>query len=147
MTPRPFLSIRPCRKHTSGRISRLSASQAGKPALLFGQPPEPNCVAIPNATGSVSDFVLRAASGKWRSPFAPETIIFSGPVETIFAGERRSSMPARFVDLDRQTPMFLPYDLREWVPACHIVHCYAQVRPKWRQPFDEEHGGRSPTGS
>jgi len=32
-------------------------------------------------------------------------------------------MPARFVDLDRQTPMFLPYDLREWTPADHIVHC------------------------
>jgi len=31
-------------------------------------------------------------------------------------------MPARFVDLDRQTPMFLPCDLREWVPAGHIVH-------------------------
>lgn len=31
-------------------------------------------------------------------------------------------MPARFVDLDRQTPMFLPYDLREWVPDGHIVH-------------------------
>ncbi len=31
-------------------------------------------------------------------------------------------MPARFVDLDRQTPMFLPYDLREWVPAGPIVH-------------------------
>src|SRR5260221_7398562 len=31
-------------------------------------------------------------------------------------------MPARFIDLDRQTPMFLPYDLREWVPEGHIVH-------------------------
>jgi transposase len=31
-------------------------------------------------------------------------------------------MPARFVDLDLQTPMFLPYDLQEWVPAGHIVH-------------------------
>ncbi|MSU64899.1 MAG: hypothetical protein EXS38_02085 [Opitutus sp.] len=31
-------------------------------------------------------------------------------------------MPARFVDLDRQTPMFLPYDLRDRVPAGHIVH-------------------------
>ena len=31
-------------------------------------------------------------------------------------------MGARFVDLDRQTPMFLPYDLREWVPGGHIVH-------------------------
>jgi transposase len=31
-------------------------------------------------------------------------------------------MPARFVNVDRQTPMFLPCDLREWVPAEHIVH-------------------------
>ena len=31
-------------------------------------------------------------------------------------------MPVRTVDLDRQTPMFLPYDLREWVPEGHIVH-------------------------
>ena len=31
-------------------------------------------------------------------------------------------MPARFVNLDRQTPMFLPCDLREWIPADHIVH-------------------------
>ena len=31
-------------------------------------------------------------------------------------------MPARFVNLDRETPMFLPYDLREWVPGGHIVH-------------------------
>jgi hypothetical protein len=23
------------------------------------------------------------------------------------------------IDLDRPTPMFLPYDLREWVPAGH----------------------------
>jgi transposase len=31
-------------------------------------------------------------------------------------------MAARFVNLDRQTPMFLPCDLREWVPQDHIVH-------------------------
>lgn len=31
-------------------------------------------------------------------------------------------MATRFVNLDRQTPMFLPCDLREWVPAKHIVH-------------------------
>ena len=31
-------------------------------------------------------------------------------------------MAARFVNLDRQTPMFLPCDLREWVPENHIVH-------------------------
>src|SRR6266436_1320146 len=32
------------------------------------------------------------------------------------------SMAARFVNLDRQTPMFLPCDLREWVPAGQVVH-------------------------
>jgi len=31
-------------------------------------------------------------------------------------------MAARFLNLDRQTPMFLPCDLREWVPGDHIVH-------------------------
>src|SRR5947209_719494 len=31
-------------------------------------------------------------------------------------------MPARFVNVDRDTPMFLPCDLREWVPADHIAH-------------------------
>jgi len=31
-------------------------------------------------------------------------------------------MSARFVNLDRQTPMLLPCDLREWVPDDHSVH-------------------------
>lgn len=31
-------------------------------------------------------------------------------------------MPARFVTVDRQTPMFLPCDLREWLPADPLVH-------------------------
>ena len=31
-------------------------------------------------------------------------------------------MSARFVTIDRQTPMFLPCDLSEWVPESHIVH-------------------------
>jgi len=31
-------------------------------------------------------------------------------------------MAAHFVNLDRQTPMFLPCDLREWIPQEHIVH-------------------------
>lgn len=31
-------------------------------------------------------------------------------------------MPARFRIIDRDTPMLLPADLREWVPANHIVH-------------------------
>ncbi len=37
-------------------------------------------------------------------------------------GGDRISMAARFLNLDRQTPMFLPCDLREWVPGDHIVH-------------------------
>jgi hypothetical protein len=31
-------------------------------------------------------------------------------------------MPARFVSVDRQTPMLLPPDLREWVPEDDPVH-------------------------
>jgi len=31
-------------------------------------------------------------------------------------------MPARFVNIDRLTPMFLPCDLRQWVPENHIIH-------------------------
>jgi len=31
-------------------------------------------------------------------------------------------MPARLINLDRQTPMFLPCDLREWIPDDHLVH-------------------------
>ena len=31
-------------------------------------------------------------------------------------------MAARFVNIDRDTPMLLPCDLRDWVPADHIVH-------------------------
>ena len=31
-------------------------------------------------------------------------------------------MATRFVNLDLQTPMVLPCDLREWVPGAHIVH-------------------------
>lgn len=37
------------------------------------------------------------------------------------SGEDQIFMPARFVNIDRQTPMFLPCDLREWVPEGHIV--------------------------
>src|SRR5213082_2849602 len=36
--------------------------------------------------------------------------------------EDRSGMATRFVNLDRQNPMLLPCDLREWVPDGHIVH-------------------------
>lgn len=32
-------------------------------------------------------------------------------------------MPARLLKIDRQTPLFLPCDLRAWVPSAHLVHC------------------------
>ena len=31
-------------------------------------------------------------------------------------------MAARFVNIDHDTPLLLPPDLREWVPANHLVH-------------------------
>ena len=31
-------------------------------------------------------------------------------------------MAARFVLVDHDTPLLLPPDLREWVPASHLVH-------------------------
>ncbi len=33
-----------------------------------------------------------------------------------------TSMPARFVNLDRDTPLLLPPDLRDWVPQNHLAH-------------------------
>lgn len=35
---------------------------------------------------------------------------------------RPSIMPARFVNIDRNTPMLLPPDLRDWLPQDHLVH-------------------------
>ncbi len=29
---------------------------------------------------------------------------------------------ARFVNIDRETPLLLPCDLRDWIPSDHIVH-------------------------
>ena len=31
-------------------------------------------------------------------------------------------MPARFVNIDHDTPLLLRPDLRDWVPADHLVH-------------------------
>lgn len=31
-------------------------------------------------------------------------------------------MPARFVNIDHDTPLLLPPDLRDWVPSDHLVH-------------------------
>jgi transposase len=31
-------------------------------------------------------------------------------------------MATRFVSIDRQTPLLLPPDLRDWVPADHLAH-------------------------
>lgn len=35
---------------------------------------------------------------------------------------RLRSMATRFVSIDRETPLLLPPDLRDWVPASHLVH-------------------------
>ena len=31
-------------------------------------------------------------------------------------------MPARFVNIDHDTPLLLPPDLRDWIPRDHPVH-------------------------
>jgi len=31
-------------------------------------------------------------------------------------------MATRFVSIDRDTPLLLPRDLRDWVPADHLAH-------------------------
>ncbi|MDR1588142.1 MAG: IS5/IS1182 family transposase, partial [Treponema sp.] len=31
-------------------------------------------------------------------------------------------MSARFVNVDRDTPLLFPADLREWIPENHLVH-------------------------
>ena len=31
-------------------------------------------------------------------------------------------MPARFVNIDHDTPLLLPPDLRDWLPKAHLVH-------------------------
>ena len=31
-------------------------------------------------------------------------------------------MAERFMNIDRDTPMLLPVDLREWLPEDHMVH-------------------------
>ena len=43
-------------------------------------------------------------------------------IEQSRGGTDPKVMPARFVTLDRQTPMFVPCDLRDWLPADYIVH-------------------------
>jgi hypothetical protein len=36
-------------------------------------------------------------------------------------------MPARFVNIDHDTPLLLPPDLRDWVPEDHLVHCIMEA--------------------
>ena len=36
-------------------------------------------------------------------------------------------MPEKFINIDRDTPMFLPPDLRDWVPEGHLVHFVLEV--------------------
>ena len=54
-------------------------------------------------------------------------------------------MPARYVTVDRETPMLLPPDLRDWVPADHLVHFVIDAigEPDVRMPRVNEQGSGS----
>ena len=54
-------------------------------------------------------------------------------------------MAARFVNVDRQTSMFLPCDLRDWLPADHIVHFLLDAGEQL--PLSLFHGNARGTGS
>ena len=54
-------------------------------------------------------------------------------------------MAARFVHLDRQTPMFLPCDLRDWLPAKQVVHFILDAVEQI--PTAHFHGNHHGTGS
>ncbi len=41
-------------------------------------------------------------------------------------------MGAKFVCVDRDTPLLMPPDLREWVPKNHLVHCIRPPSPIYR---------------
>ena len=47
---------------------------------------------------------------------------FQKYVEQTGSERHQNSMPAPLVNIDRQTPMFLPCGLREWVPTDRRVH-------------------------
>jgi hypothetical protein len=38
-------------------------------------------------------------------------------------------MPARIVNIDHDTPLFLPPNLRDWVAAGHVAHFIVEGRP------------------
>ena len=42
-------------------------------------------------------------------------------------------MGAKFVNIDRDTPMLLPPDLRDWLPEDHMVHFILEV---WYVSYD-----------
>jgi transposase len=54
-------------------------------------------------------------------------------------------MSARFVNLDRQPPMFLPCDLRAWVPTGHVVHFILEAVEQL--PLSHFHVNHRGTGS
>jgi len=40
-------------------------------------------------------------------------------------------MAERFVEVDRNTPMLLPADLRDWVPEDDLVHFVLEAVGSW----------------
>src|SRR5687768_12725066 len=58
---------------------------------------------MPGAFSAIQQIIIMS-SGKWRA-----NCLVHG-------------MATRFVNIDRDTAMLLPPDLRDWVPANHLVH-------------------------
>lgn len=53
------------------------------------------------------------------------TIVTLSSLWTFADGEDlldKGAIPARFVNIDHDTPLLLPPDLRDWVPSDHLVH-------------------------
>jgi len=51
-------------------------------------------------------------------------------------------MAARFVSVDRETPMLLPPDLRDWVPDDDLVHFVIEAVDRLRlESFRVNHRG------
>ena len=91
--------------------------------FVGGLPRSIDTVACPN---SHPDHSSASAPESHRLPFPSANNIAAYPLPNSlsnFAGafKQPTGMP-RMVNIDRDTPMLLPPDLREWVPADNMVH-------------------------
>jgi hypothetical protein len=114
----------------------FAKASAGRPGHLF------------LVAASVSEWPFVLTIGGPGSPALPCSFVLKG-------GHAKSSRLHEISGLTacRASPSML----LEWSLVCvsynlkrlfisGFTHCYAYVRAKWRQPFAEQSGGRSPTG-